>query len=63
LGAAVPLGGAAASLDDLLELQQESRCWFWQAPLNAAACLVSLIEKTAGEPPAKQKIINAIASH
>jgi hypothetical protein len=60
---AVPPGGAAASLDILLKLQHKVGFGFGRRPLKAAACLVSLTEKTDGGLPAKQKIINAITSH
>jgi hypothetical protein len=56
LGAAVPRGGAAASLTILLKLQQKVGFGFGRRPLKAAACLVSLTEKTAGGLPAKQKL-------
>jgi hypothetical protein len=48
--------GAAASLNNLLNLTQKISFGFGKRPLNAAACLVSLIEKTAGGLPAKQEI-------
>jgi hypothetical protein len=54
--AAVPSGGIAASLDVLLKLKHQVSFGFGKRRLNAAACLVSLIEKTAGGLPAKQKL-------